>query len=181
LESNNNFGSNIIISDERNELLETGGGLKKASGHLSGSESIVLYNVDIISNIDLDKMKLFHENNSALATLATRKRTSSRYLLFDDQQQLCGWTNTKTSEVKMSRESTVVQQYAFSGIQIISPEFLKLIELEGKFSIISTYLNLAKNHKILSYQHDDDYWFDIGNPDKLNAAKHFFNKNELDF
>ena len=113
LDANNNFNCNIIISDERDGLLETGGGLKKASEHLSGSESIVLYNVDVISNINLNKLKHYHENNSALATLATRQRRSSRYLLFDDQQQLCGWTNTKTADVKISRESTALTQYAF--------------------------------------------------------------------
>ena len=181
LEANNNFNCNIIISDERDLLLETGGGLKKASEYLNGSEPIVLYNVDVISNIDLKKLVEFHQNNSALATLATRHRKSSRYLLFNDKKQLCGWKNTNTSEVKICREASNLTEYAFSGIQMISPEFLKLIKQEGKFSIILTYLNLANKYNILCFEHDNDYWFDVGNVKKLDDAKCFFKTNEIDF
>jgi NDP-sugar pyrophosphorylase family protein len=173
LESNQNFGCNIIISDERAELLETGGGLLKAKDHFKGEEAIVIYNVDVLSNIDLVEMLHYHQKNDALATLATRSRESSRYLLFNEQQELCGWTNTKTKEIKNVRPAKNKQQYAFSGIHIIKPALLELITQEGKFSITDTYLGLAGEHKIVAYPHDQDYWFDVGKPERLAAATKF--------
>ncbi len=173
LSKHNNFGCEIIISDEREQLLETGGGLMKAARHLRGNEPLLVFNVDVLSNVDLNKMLEYHMNKAALATLATRRRVSSRYLLFDSGQQLCGWTNTKTEEVKMSRTGRETQQFAFSGIQILSPEIFDLIEEKGKFSITDSYLNLAREHKIIAYPHDEDYWFDVGSPQKLQAVEHF--------
>ena len=173
LSEHNNYGCEIIISDEREQLLETGGGLMKAARYLQGSEPVVVFNVDVLSNIDLGKMLEYHKSKTALATLATRKRVSSRYLLFDKGHQLCGWTNTKTSEVKISREGRETEQYAFSGIQILSPEIFDLIGEKGKFSITESYLNLAKEHEIIAYPHDEDYWFDVGSPEKLEVVEHF--------
>lgn len=172
----NNFGANIIISDERDALLETGGGLKKAAPLLQGSMPFIVYNVDVLSNINLYKMLAYHQEQNALATLATRKRESSRYLLFNREQQLCGWTNTKTKEVKMVREAATTNNYAFSGIHIIEPALLDLIQQEGKFSITTTYLELAAQHKIIAYPHDEDYWFDVGKPERLQAAQDFLKK-----
>lgn len=173
LQSNQNFGCNIIISDERAALLETGGGLLKAKAHFKGEEAIVIYNVDVLSNIDLLEMRHYHQENKALATLATRNRESSRYLLFNEHQELCGWTNTKTKEIRHVRLANNLQQYAFSGIHIINPVLLELITQEGKFSITDTYLELATHHKIMAYRHDQDYWFDVGKPERLAAASKF--------
>ena len=171
LERHQNFGCDIIISDERDALLETGGGLKKAAPHLQGAAPFVVYNVDVLCNIDLQKMLDYHNKHQALATLATRNRESSRYLLFNQQEELCGWTNSKTGEIKMLRPRPTTHNSAFSGIHIISPKLLDLIRQEGKFSITNTYLELAVEHKILGYPHDEDYWFDVGKPERLEAAK----------
>lgn len=173
LANNQNFGCNIIISDERAMLLETGGGLLKAQEHFKGEEALVVYNVDVLSNIDLLEMLHYHQQNNALATLATRSRESSRYLLFNEQLELCGWTNTKTKAVKHVRPAKNRQQYAFSGIHIIHPKLLSLITQKGKFSITDTYLELAEQHKIIAYPHDQDYWFDVGKPERLEAASVF--------
>jgi NDP-sugar pyrophosphorylase family protein len=173
LESNQNFGCNIIISDERAALLETGGGLLNAKAHFEGEGALVIYNVDVLSNIDLLEMRQYHQENKALATLATRSRESSRYLLFNEHQELCGWTNTKTKAIRHVRPANSIQQYAFSGIHIIKPALLELITQEGKFSITDTYLDLAAQHKIIAYPHDQDYWFDVGKPERLAAATTF--------
>jgi MurNAc alpha-1-phosphate uridylyltransferase len=173
LEANQNFGCNIIISDERDALLETGGGLKKAAPLLQGGAPFVVYNVDVLSNINLDKMLDYHNKNGALATLATRNRKTSRYLLFNEQEELCGWKNINTKEIKSVREAQSTHNYAFSGIHIIDPKLLNLITEKGKFSITNTYLDLAKEHKIMAYLHDEDYWFDVGKHEQLNKAELF--------
>lgn len=173
LEEHQNFDCNIIISDERATLLETGGGLLKAKAHFEGEEALVIYNVDVLSNIDLLEMLHYHKQHKALATLATRSRESSRYLLFNEDQELCGWTNTKTNEIKNVRPAKHKEQYAFSGIHIIDPTLLNLMTQKGKFSITDTYLDLAAQHKIIAYPHDGDYWFDVGKPERLAAATKF--------
>lgn len=173
LTQHQNFDCNIIISDERAALLETGGGLKKAAPHFKEEATVVVYNVDVLSNINLHNMLDYHNQHQALATLATRKRESSRYLLFNENQTLCGWTNTKTNELKKVREATITNRYAFSGIHIIHPKLLTLMTQDGKFSITTTYLALANQHKIVAYPHDKDYWFDVGKPERLDAATQF--------
>ncbi|NOQ26637.1 MAG: NTP transferase domain-containing protein [Bacteroidales bacterium] len=173
LKSKNNFGIRIEISDETDELLDTGGGLKKASWFFNDNKPFILHNVDIISNIDLTEMLKFHNNNNALATLAVRKRTSSRYLMFNNKQVLCGWENKKNSIKIISRSSKVFSFLAFSGIHIINPEVLNNINENGRFSIISTYFALSRSNLILAYQHNKDYWFDIGSPKKLDIAEKY--------
>lgn len=173
LEKHQNFGCELTVSDERDVLLETGGGLKKAAQYFKKESAVLVYNVDVLSNINLEKMLKYHYQHQALATLATRNRQSSRYLLFDKNQTLCGWTNTKTNEVKRMRSTPITHHYAFSGIHIINPQLLNLMTQEGKFSIITTYLNLASEHKIIAYPHDSDYWFDVGKPERLHAAIDF--------
>ncbi|WP_052599585.1 nucleotidyltransferase family protein [Aureispira sp. CCB-QB1] len=173
LEVHQNFGCCISISDERAALLETGGGLLKAKAHFEEEEAVVIYNVDVLSNINLSTMLRHHQQHEALATLATRNRESSRYLLFNEQQELCGWTNTKTKAIRHVRPAQKIQSYAFSGIHIIRPSLLNLMTQKGKFSIIETYLNLADKHKIIAYPHNQDYWFDVGKPERLRAALEF--------
>lgn len=173
LAQHQNFGCNILISDERDVLLETGGGLKKAAPFLRGEAPIVLYNVDVVCNINLDKMLAYHLKHQALATLATRQRPSARNLVFNEAMELCGWTNSKTNEIKTVRPAQNSQELAFSGIHIIEPKLLDLIQQEGKFSITDTYLDLAANHRIIAYPHDEDYWFDVGKPERLEEAKAF--------
>jgi NDP-sugar pyrophosphorylase family protein len=113
----------------------------------------------------------FHKNKKALATLAVCNRKTSRYFLFDEHMQLCGWENTKTEEIKMARpDSHNLARFAFSGIHIIDPAIFNLMDQNGKFSIVDTYLELASLHKISGYNHNPDNWVDMGKPDELIKA-----------
>ena len=163
LNQNDNFGLEIAISDETGELLETGGGLKKAAWFFAGCDCAVIRNVDVLSDLDIKKMAYNHLKNNALATLAVRNRETSRYFLFEDSMQLCGWENRKNGACRMSRKSSPVIPLAFSGIQIISPEIFPLITEEGKFSLTDLYLRLACDQKIIGYMDDGTVWKDVGN------------------
>lgn len=173
LKSKNNFGANISISDESEQLLDTGGGLKNASGLLEGDEPILLYNVDVLSNINLHKLLQFHEKNKALATLVTRKRETQRYLMFSNDNVLTGWRNLKTKKEKISIPELykTSRPFAFSGIHIVSPEFIINMPGTGKFSIIETYLEVAKTQKIMGYIDSSKLWIDIGKPGQLAEAE----------
>jgi N-acetyl-alpha-D-muramate 1-phosphate uridylyltransferase len=159
---NNNFGVNISISDESAGLLETGGGLKKAAWFFKGSDCAVIRNVDIISDLDLLKMAAYHRAEQPLATLAVRRRETSRYFLFDSEMNLCGWENQKTGERKISWESDICNCFAFSGIQIIDPGIFTEMSEAGKFSLTDLYLRLARAHTIKGYLEDGDVWKDVG-------------------
>jgi NDP-sugar pyrophosphorylase family protein len=171
LNIHNNFGLKITISDEKDKLLDTGGALKKASDFILGNEAVLIHNVDVIGDLALKLMMETHIKSGALATLAVRKRDSSRYLYFDAENKLCGWENLKSGEKKgeCSRKRTV--QAAFSGIHIISPKFIELFPSEEKFSIIDLYVSLSKSHSILAYFHDDNLWFDVGTHESLAKAE----------
>jgi len=170
LKSENNFGVDIHISDEINNLLDTGGGLLKAKPLFRGNGPIVVCNVDILTNLNIGQMLKVHMNSNAIATLAVRNRTTSRYLLLNNRQNLVGWKNTKTGEIKMSRRALAPSPVAFSGFHIIQPQFFENIRQSGRFSIVETYLDVAKQHKIKGYLHNDDYWFDVGKHDTLKQA-----------
>lgn len=169
----------INISDERDQLLNTGGGLKKAAQFLDGDEPILIHNVDVISNLDLKNLESYHQNTKSLATLVVRQRETSRYLMLDKEFRLAGWKNTGSGESIICRENsfTEAEPYAFSGIHIIQPELIKLISEEGKFPIIDLYLRLAKTEKITGYIDNSTIWMDLGKPEQLqNAEKLFRNK-----
>jgi NDP-sugar pyrophosphorylase family protein len=159
---NNNFGLNISISDETGDLLETGGGLKKAGWFFAGSDAVLVRNVDIISDLDLKSMGQHHADSRSLATLAVRNRETSRYLLFDAQMKLCGWENLKTGERKFSRLCDTPTPLAFSGIQFLDPRIFPLIIEDGKFSLTDLYLRLAQTHDIDGYLEDGKIWRDVG-------------------
>ncbi len=175
LKSQNNFGLHIEISREE-QLLDTGGGLKKASWFfLQNSadldEPFILHNVDVISTIDLRRMAEWHSEKQGLATLAVQRRRGSRQLLFDDDLRLCG--RQILQEQEMIRPAPNSQPFGFSGIHIISPRLLPLIHEEGAFSIIDTYLNLTlRGESIMAFPVDDAYWRDLGRPADLNQAAH---------
>jgi len=163
LKQKENFGVDITVFDESGQLLDTGGGLKKAADFFGDGRPFIVRNVDLVSDLDFSKMMGFHLMHSPLATLAVRNRETSRYFLFDDSDQLAGWTNTKTGETLQSRESRgVIRKLAFSGIQIIDPKIFPLITEEGKFSLTGLYLRLAKNEKIICYEDNFSKWKDIG-------------------
>jgi len=173
LKKNDNFGMGIEISREE-ILLDTGGGLKKAAYFFLGDSSekpFILHNVDVISTIDLGKMLRFHTESQALATLAVQDREATRYLLFDQQLQLCGRRAGRDSKAEVVGLPEKVQELAFSGIHVISPRFLGMIIEEGVFSIINAYLRLAGDgEKIVGFRADEYYWRDLGKPENVKQA-----------
>jgi NDP-sugar pyrophosphorylase family protein len=177
LKANDNFGLHIEISREE-ELLDTGGGLKKAAWFFlenngATREPFILHNVDVISNIDLCRMVQFHTERNALATLAVQNRETSRYLLFDSDGQLCGRRAGRDGKVEMIGQVSDPQARAFSGIHIISPDLLTKMTEEGAFSIIPTYLRLAAaGEKITAFNAIEYYWRDLGKPDSIAQAEH---------
>jgi NDP-sugar pyrophosphorylase family protein len=163
LDQNKNFGLNISISDERDQLLDTGGGLKKAAGYFDDGSPFIVRNVDIISDLNLSRMLEYHVKFMPLATLAVRKRDTSRYFLFDQDQRLCGWTNLKTGEKVLCSDSLQsMEMLAFSGIQVVDPKIFNLITEEGQFSLTPMYLRLAKDHRIIGYRDEGSEWRDAG-------------------
>lgn len=163
LASKNNFGIDIRISDESDLLLDTGGGLKKAFPLLNNSSPILLHNTDIISTIDLADMLAFHKRTGAIATTAVRTRQTGRYLLFNSDNLLCGWTNTKTGEVTPPGLGlATLQNLAFSGIHIIEPGIQNYFPEKNVFSIIDLYLSVMNKEKISGYLHDNTEWKDMG-------------------
>ena len=149
LQQKNHFGLRIEVSDERDDLLETGGGLKKARWFLDKSDSFFLYNADIVSSIDLHKMYTVHQVSGALATLAVSQRASTRYLVFDPAENLCGWMGLRGHELKLSKPvSGELRFYAFSGIHLIHPRIFDQLTETGKFSIIDSYRRLAAQAQI---------------------------------
>jgi len=169
LEKNNHFDIRIEISDERDQLLETGGGLKKAAHFFDDGQPFLLSNTDILSDIDLRAFYNQHVASNAMVSLAVRRRDASRYLIFNDQQQLHGWVNIKTGKMIASRHSSKqLQLMAFSGFHVINPELFDLMSDKDAFSIIDTYLDASTKHDIMAYPHDGDFWLDVG---KINALK----------
>jgi len=175
LKKNDNFGMRIEISRE-DVLLDTGGGLKKAawffledSNH--SDESFILHNVDVLSTIDLERMVQSHRENQALATLAVQERETSRYLLFDAQNQLCGRRAGRDREPEIVRPCGQTQALAFSGVHVISPRLLTRMTEDSVFSIIDSYLRLVgEGEKIVAFRADEYYWRDLGRPENVTQA-----------
>jgi NDP-sugar pyrophosphorylase family protein len=178
LQSHNNFGFRIDVSRE-DRLLDTGGGLKKAAHFFladaraaQAEEPIVVHNVDVVSALDIARMVEEHLANKALATLAVQDRKTSRYLLFDDQRQLCGRRMGDQATAEIVRPSRRVQPLAFSGIHIVSARLLTKLTEDGAFSIITSYLRLAgEGEKIMGFRADACYWRDLGRPEDLKQAE----------
>ncbi|BAV10192.1 Nucleotidyl transferase [Filimonas lacunae] len=175
VEANNGWGSSITISDETDAVLETGGGLKKAAWYFSNEEaSFVVLNADILTDMDIDAMLKQHNKTNGLATLATSSRSTSRYFLFNEQQQLCGWENVQTGERKITRNDTTLCQLAFSGIHIMHPRLLSMIQQTGKFSMVEVYLSLAEKNAIYSFNHSGSKFIDVGKPESIIKAEAIF-------
>jgi MurNAc alpha-1-phosphate uridylyltransferase len=174
IEKNSGFGSNVVISDESDQVLETGGAIKKASWFFKDNGPFVLMNVDVLTDMDLDLMIKQHMKQKPLATLAVTTRKTTRYFLFDELDNLCGWKNEKTGEQKMSKEITGYKQKAFSGIHIISPEIFSLLKHKGKFSIVDAYLELSKTHPISAFDHSTSKFVDVGKPESIAQAERMF-------
>jgi len=175
LKAKNNFGMRVEISCE-DTLLDTGGGLKKAAWFFLEDSNLIdqpfiLHNVDVISTIDLRRMVQFHTEQHALATLAVQDRETSRYLLFDEQLQLCGRRAGREGNPELVTASQRTEALAFSGIHLISPRLLEMMTDQGAFSILSTYLRLAaQGERILAFRADEYYWRDMGKPENVAQA-----------
>ncbi len=178
LRSHNHFGIRIEVSLE-DTLLDTGGGLKKVSHFFDDGTDLpfILHNVDVLSNIDLGRMMGAHKKHQALATLAVQHRETSRYLLFDQQLELCG-RRAANSEPEVIAGRYLAQELAFSGIHIISPRLLPMLTEEGAFSIVTSYLRLAaEGEKIMAFRADDYYWRDLGKPESVAQAAQDLKQN----
>ena len=178
LHANQGFGMRIEVSRE-NELLDTGGGLKKAAWFFrqdpkrssDHDEPFVLHNVDVLSNIDLDRMLRAHAEHKALATLAVQDRETSRYLLFNEQAQLCGRRAGRDGTPELVLPVAAPQARAFAGIHVISPRLLPMLTQDGAFSIITSYLRLAaQKENIHAFPADEYYWRDLGRPENIAQA-----------
>ena len=174
IDANNCWGSNITISDERSVVLETGGGMLQAAPYFAGEAAFVVMNVDILTNLDLQRLIDQHTNNNGQATLAVMKRNSSRQLLFDGSMTLCGWQNISTGQERMARTSDTLQPFAFSGIQVVSPEIWEGSPFSGKFSLIDLYLHKAQAGTIKGFDHSGNILIDVGKPESIAQAEMLF-------
>lgn len=192
LKENDNFGLDIRISDETSGLLETGGGIKKALPLFDPSEPILIHNVDILSNLDLTgglspvcdageahgDCPLCESNPDALLLVSQRK--TKRYLLFDDEMILDGWTNIETGEVRSpykGLDPSDCKRLAFSGIHMIWPRVYPLFnEMPERFGIIDFYLKFCHQCAFLGYEQKDLRLLDVGKLDTLEQAEQFLNQ-----
>ncbi len=174
VKENNGWGSNIIISDESSEVLETGGGLLKARALLQGNEPFVTLNVDILTNLDLNKLLAFHQQHKPLISFGITNRKTSRNFLFDENNQLCGWENSATGERKISIQKNNLRPMAYSCVVVFEPNVFSLIKQAGKFSLTEAYLDLAKDNLILGYDHSGDALVDVGKPESVAIAETYF-------
>jgi NDP-sugar pyrophosphorylase family protein len=171
----NKIGFRISVSDERGKLLENGGGLYKAR-EFFGKDPFLLYNVDIISDLDLSALYRLHLEKKGLATLAVRHRPGKRFLLIDEDGRMRGWRNISTGdEILAGVSGEGLSEIAFSSLHIVEPEIFNYME-EGIYSLIDLYLRLAPEHKIYTLKHDEGYWVDVGTPESLEYVRELLSK-----
>ena len=173
LEKNNNFGAKIDISDEKDELLETGGGLLFAQKYLEKEENFLIMNADILTDLNIHELVKFHETHLPLATLAVSDRNSSRKLFFNSEMVLKGWMNKNSGETKMAEFNSDFKELAFSGIHCINSSIFDKIKRRGKFSIMEEYLDLMFENNILGFQHEARL-IDVGRPESVIEAEKYF-------
>jgi len=166
----NKMGYMISVSDERERLLENGGGLFKARSFFDNSP-FLLYNVDIISDLDLSELYNLHSEKKGLATLAVRHRPGKRFLLVDSEGRLQGWRNISTGEeILAGPAGTGLSEIAFSSMHIAEPEIFNYMS-DGIYTLIDLYLRLSSDHRIYTLKHDDGYWVDVGTPESLELVR----------
>lgn len=173
LEKNNHFGAKIDISDEKDELLETGGGLLFAQKYLENEENFLIMNADILTDLNIHELVKFHETHLPLATLAVSDRNSSRKLFFNSEMVLKGWMNNNSGETKMAEFNNNFKELAFSGIHCINSSIFDKIKRRGKFSIMEEYLDLMFENNILGLQHQARL-IDVGRPESVIEAEKYF-------
>ncbi len=174
--SRNDFGVQITISDEKDEHLLTGGGIKNAVPLFGKAQDVLIHNTDIISSISYKDLLDFHIRNANDISLAIRKKNDSRVLLFDKEKNLAGWLNKNTGEKKIRKETETYVEFGFTGIYIISRKVFDFFPKEKKFDIIDFLLNpdLADKLSIKGYEDTSEYWFDLGSEKKIKEAEKFF-------
>ncbi|NLI10891.1 MAG: nucleotidyltransferase family protein [Elusimicrobia bacterium] len=176
LEEKRYFGADFTVSREE-YLLDTGGGLKKASEYFKGEKKFFVYNCDILCDFDLNKMKKEFDNKPCLGLLAVKKRPASRKFIFDEKNRLCGWVNEKTGERKDKRPAKQEKFMPFCGIQLLSNDIFAFFPEKEKFSLTELYLDIAeRGGEILSFEYEEGIWHDIGDEKKLAAARRSLEK-----
>jgi len=173
IETSKGWGSKIIISDEKEEVLETGGGLVKARKFLE-DDTFLTINVDILTDANLKYFLASHQQENSLITLAITNRKTTRYLLFNKYNRLCGWRNTLTREEKIALEAKDMFEKAYSGLAIFEPSVFDLVTLQHKFSLIDLYLSLAHDNKIAGFDHSESKLLDVGKPESVALAEQIF-------
>ena len=177
VERNHGWGSSIFISDERDALLDTGGGLLKAAPFFPADERFITLNADILTDLHLGKLIEYHERRQPLISFGVTNRNSSRVLLFDSSDRLCGWRNVSTGEEKISISSPTLIAKAYSCVAVFEPSIFNLMAgygFAGKFSLTDVYLKLAADHLILGYDHSGDRFVDVGKPESVAIAEGMF-------
>src|SRR6476620_4111517 len=173
IERSRGWGSKLIISDEKQEVLETGGGLVKARKFLE-DDTFLTINVDILTDANLKYFLASHQQENSLITLAITNRKTTRYLLFNKYNRLCGWRNTLTREEKIALEAKDMFEKAYSGLAIFEPSVFDLVTLQHKFSLIDLYLSLAHDNKIAGFDHSESKLLDVGKPESVALAEQIF-------
>lgn len=172
LELNKPAGLNIYYSDESDQLLDTGGAIKKASHFFSDGNPFLIHNVDILTELDPFVLLKNHNRTKSIATLAVRERETSRYFIFNNKLHLCGWENIiEGNRILVNKTDNDLLMLAYSGISIISPEIFSYFPAKNRFSFIELILAACKHCAITGYRHDDGYWYDLGKLERIKEAE----------
>lgn len=179
VKSKDNFNMHIEISDERDCLLDTGGGIKKTEYFFDDGKPFIIHNVDIFSNVNLRETYTQHlQDPDRLTTLVVNYRDTYRYLLFDSEKKLHGWINTRSHQTKPFNDMDILpyEKYAYAGIQVVSPKIFQLMKTEGDvFPIMDFYLQHCHTEKITGYVPENLQILDVGKINSLEKAEDFFN------
>ena len=174
VKENNGWGSKVTISDETDEVLETGGGLLKAKDLLQNDQPFITLNADFLTNLNLHDLIAFHQQKKGLISFGITNRKSTRNFLFDEDSRLCGWMNSVTGEKRMSIDKPDLTPKAYSCVVVFEPIIFNVIPQRGKFSLVDTYLSLAADYPIYGYDHSGDKLVDVGKPDSVAIAESLF-------
>ena len=174
VKENNGWGSKVTISDETDDVLETGGGLLKAKDLLQNDQPFITLNADFLTNLNLHDLIAFHQQKKALISFGITDRKSTRNFLFDEDSRLCGWMNSVTGEKRISIDKPDLTPKAYSCVVVFEPIIFNVIPQRGKFSLVDTYLSLAADYPIYGYDHSGDKLVDVGKPESVAVAESLF-------
>lgn len=178
VDAHQSFGVNVLFSHEKEALLGTGGAVKFAADFFKGNEPVLIHNVDIYSDLNFQELIDYHIQKQSIATLVVRDRETSRKLMFNRDLKLKGWEDLETGEIKWKgKPIEVVRSLAFSGIYVVSPDFVPNLPFEGAFSIIDAWLEMASEHPICAWIDKDSCWYDLGTPERIKRAEEELKKD----